>query len=273
MSITRRRFLGCAAGAVTMGLPFDLRRFGRSSLSPETSPRWVLLDLKEHGCLGEESVSGFECALDSLGAGGAGGAAGARLMRAEARWVSRCAVLVIPAALEIPPPAVRAIVSCLQAGASVILESGAGFAAGRDFRGHRDVLRDYLQVRIGAPVPLWSAHIGSQRIPYVDYTWPSPAKVRDFSRVVPLGRQSGEVIARVDGLPVALKRQTGRGRLIFLGSPLGPALWAGDVEARRWLFDCLGESGGCADPRSRDDDIVHRTLYESRSPLSPLTGR
>ncbi|PYP69122.1 MAG: hypothetical protein DMD36_11170 [Gemmatimonadetes bacterium] len=270
MSITRRRFLGCAAGAVTMGLPFDLRRFGRSSLSPETSPRWVLLDLKEHGCLGEESVSGFECALDSLGAGGAGGA---RLMRAEARWVSRCAVLVIPAALEIPPPAVRAIVSCLQAGASVILESGAGFADGRDFRGHRDVLRDYLQVRIGAPVPLWSAHIGSQRIPYVDYTWPSPAKVRDFSRVVPLGRQSGEVIARVDGLPVALKRQTGRGRLIFLGSPLGPALWAGDVEARRWLFDCLGESGGCADPRSRDDDIVHRTLYESRSPLSPLTGR
>ena len=262
MSITRRRFLGCAA-AVTMGLPFDLRRFGRSSLSAETSPRWVLLDLKEHGCLGE-SVSGFESALASLGA---------RLMRVDARWVPRCAVLIVPAALAIPPSAVGAIVSCLRAGASVILESGAGFADGRDFRGHRDVLRDYLQVRIGAPVPLWSAHFGSQRIPYVDYTWPSPAKVRDFSRVVPLGRQSGEVIARVDGLPVALKRQTGRGRLIFLGSPLGPALWAGDVEARRWLFDCLGESGGCADPRSRDDDIVHRTLYESRSPLSPLTGR
>ena len=83
------------------------------------------------------------------------------MMRPEARWVSRCAVLVIPAALEIPPPAVRAIVSCLQAGASVILESGAGFAAGRDFRGHLDVQRDYLQVRIGAPVPLWSAHIVS----------------------------------------------------------------------------------------------------------------
>src|SRR5437867_1001099 len=249
MSIARRRFLGCA-GAVTMGLPFDLRRFGRSSLSAETSPRWVLLDLKEHGCLGE-SVSGFESALASLGAGGAGGAGGTRSIRVEPWWVSRCAVLIVPAALAIPPSAVGAIVSCLQAGASVILESGAGFADGRDFRGHRDVLRDYLQVRIGAPVPLWSAHIGSQRIPYVDYTWPSPAKVRDFSRVVPLGRQSGEVIARVDGLPVALKRQTGRGRLIFLGSPLGPALWAGDVEARRWLFDCLGESGRPSAPLER----------------------
>src|SRR5438093_1475927 len=234
MGITRRRYLGYGAGAVTMGLPFDLWRPGRSSLAAETSPRWVLLDLREHGCLGE-SVSGYESALACL-------EGGALLLRPEARCVSRCSVLIVPAPLEIPRAAVEAIVSCLQAGSSVILESGAGFAAGRDFRAHRVVLRDYLQVRIEAPVPLWSGHIGSQRIPYVDYTWPSPAKVRDFSRVVPLGRQSGEVIARVDGLPVALKRQTGRGRLIFLGSPLGPALWAGDVEARRWLFDCLGES-------------------------------
>ena len=232
MGITRRRFLGYAAGAVTMGLPFDLWRPGRSSLAPETSPRWVLLDLKEHGCLGE-SVSGYESALTS---------AGVQLMRADARWVSpsRCAVLIVPAALEIPPPAVRAIVSCLQAGASVILESGAGFAGGREFRAHRVVLRDYLQVRIEAPVQLWSAHLSAQGIPYVDYTWPHPAKVRDFSRVVPLGRQAGEVIAWVDGLPVALQRQSGRGTLIFLGSPLGPALWAGDAEARRWLFDVLG---------------------------------
>ncbi len=244
MGLTRRRFLGCAAGAVTAGLPLDLwrrgRGWGRSSLAVEASPRCVLLDLKEHGCLGE-SVSGYESALASLGAGEA------RLMRAEARWVSRCAVLIVPAALEIPLPAVRAIVTCLQAGASVILESGAGFAAGRDFRAHRVVLRDYLQVSIEAPVQLWSARISSQGIPYVDFTWPYPAKVRDFSRVVPLERQAGEVIAWVDGLPVALKRRSGRGRLIFLGSPLGPALWAGDAEARRWLFDCLGAAGGCAE--------------------------
>src|SRR6266704_3375234 len=238
MGMTRRRFLGCAAGAVTMGLqgprgvPLDLWRLGRFPGGVQTSRRCVILELNEHCCLGEW-VSGYESALSG---------AGVQLMRADAQWVpsSTCAVLIVPAALEIPPPAVRAIVSSLQAGASVILESGSGFAGGRDFRAHRVVLRDYLQVRTEAPVQLWSAHLSAQGIPYVDYTWPCPAKVRDFSRVVPLGRQAGEVIAWVDGLPVALKRQSGRGTLIFLGSPLGPALWAGDAEARRWLFDVLG---------------------------------
>ena len=227
MGITRRRFLGYTAGVLAAGLP---------GVSPEVTRRGcVLLDLNGGGCF-RESASGFESALTS---------AGAPWMRADARWMvpSRCALLIVPAALEIPPPAVQAIVSCLQAGASVIVESGAGFAANREFRAHRVALRDYLQLQIEAPVDLWPDN-SSQRIPYVDYSWPRPAKVRDFSRVVPLGRQAGEVIARVDGLPVALKRSSGRGNLIFLGSPLGPALWAGDAEARRWLFDCLGTAGG-----------------------------
>jgi len=228
MSITRRQFLGYATGAVTAGLPRLL------PLDP-TSRRCVLLDLNERGCF-RESVSGYESALTS---------AGVRWMPGDARWISpaRCAVLIVPAALEIPPPVVRVIMSCLQTGASVILESGAGFAADRDYRAHRIALRDYLQLQIEAPVDLWPDN-SSQRIPYVDYSWPRPAKVRDFTCVVPIGRQAGEVIARVDGLSVALKRSSGRGNLIFLGSPLGPALWAGDAEARRWLLDCLGAAGG-----------------------------
>src|SRR6266480_2757538 len=229
MGITRRRFLGYTAGVLAAGLP---------GVSLEVTRRGcVLLDLNEGGCF-RESVSGFESALTS---------AGSQWMRAGARWMSpsRCAVLIVPAALEIPPSVVRVIVSCLQAGAGVIFESGAGFATDREFRAHRVVLRDCLQVHIEEPVDLWPEN-SSQRIPYVDYTWPRSAKVRDFSRVVPLRRQEGEgeVIAWVDGLPVALKRSSGRGNLIFLGSPLGPALWAGDAQARRWLFDCLGTAGG-----------------------------
>src|SRR6266550_9292903 len=132
MGITRRRFLGYTAGMLAAGLP---------GVSLEVTRRGcMLLDLNEGGCF-RESVSGFESALTS---------AGAQWMRADARWMSapRCAVLIVPAALEMPPPAVRAILSCLQAGASVILESGAGFAADREFRAHRAVLRDYLQVLI-----------------------------------------------------------------------------------------------------------------------------
>jgi len=144
--------------------------------------------------------------------------------------------------LDIPPPAVRAIRSRLRTGATVLLESGAGFAADRDFRAHRAVLRDQLGVHIEAPVRLWSSR-GASGVPYVDYSWPASAKIRDFSRVVPLERQSegaGEIIAWVDDLPVALRRRYGRGDLIFLGSPLGPALWAGDAEARRWLCEVVG---------------------------------
>jgi len=219
MGITRRGFLGCVAGSLTAGLPFDVPR------RVEASPRRVLLDLREH-CGLRESVAGYESALAGLGT----------------RVASRCTLLIVPAALDIPPPAVRAIMGCLRTGATVLLESGAGFAADRAFRAHRAVLRDQLGVHIEAPVRLW-CRPGARGMPYIDYSWPASAKIRDFSRVVPLGRQSegaGEIIAWVDDLPVALRRRYGRGDLIFLGSPLGPALWAGDAEARRWMCEVVG---------------------------------
>jgi len=222
MGISRRGFLGCVAGSLTAGLPLDRPR------PVATRPRRVLLDLREQ-CALPESLSGYESALAGLGAS---------VTRADARAASGCALLIVPAALALPATAVRAIVTCLGAGATVIIESGAGFAPSRDFAAHRVALRDHLRLHIEAPLGLWSAARRSGAVPYVDYTWPSPAQVRDFSRVVPLGRREDErdIIARVDGRPVALKRSCGRGDLIFLGSPLGPALWAGDAEARRWLF-------------------------------------
>lgn len=236
MGLTRRRFLSCAASALTTALPLDVwpprrpRHAGRPGRSCET----VLLDLTRHSGL-SEALSGYESALASLGT---------RFARADPRSVPRCATLIVPGALEIPPPALRAIATCLEAGATVILESGAGFTVGSDFRAHSAMLRDSLQVHLEAPVQLWAARPRSQGIPYVDYTWPHPAKLRDFSRAIPLGRQPGEIIAWVDGLPVALKRQSGPGTLVFLGSPLGPGLWAQDAEARRWLLDVLVSAVG-----------------------------
>jgi hypothetical protein len=236
VSITRRQFLGRAAvGAVATALPLDLRPPAQPSPTAALCAECALLDLGEYCCI-RESLSGYESALADLNA---------RWRRADARSVSRCAVLIVPGALEIQPSVARLVLSCAQRGATVILESGAGFAAegGPELRAHRDALRDYLDLRIDPPVQLWLRRSGSRGLPYVDYTWPSSAKVRDFSRVMPLARQEreadGEIIARVDGLPVALKRRSGLGTFVFLGSPLGPALWAGDAEARRWLFDVL----------------------------------
>lgn len=146
-------------------------------------------------------------------------------------------VLVVPAALAIPSASIE---SYLWRGGMVILESGVAFADPAIFPSHRDALGRTLGIHVQAPVDLWPRRTP----PYVDFTWPAPVKVRDFSRIVPLAEQQGHVIATADGLPVALRRTIGAGTLIFLGTPVGPGIWAGDQEARRWLLAVTGATGG-----------------------------
>ena len=209
MAVTRREFVACAVAALAM--PRE-RKDSRFVTLADHTPRCEVLDLGEQ-CRIRESIAGYRSVL-----------AHASLRRA---------LLVVPAALAIPT---RPIERSLRRGATVILESGAGFAEAdsQEFLAHRVTLRDRLRIHIEPPIVLWP-----RATPYVDYTWPTPATVRDFSRVVPLRRQEGRVIATVDDVPVALMRRVGRGTLIFLGSPLGPALWADDAEARRLLLDVV----------------------------------
>jgi hypothetical protein len=215
--LTRRQFLECSAAvAVPLGW-----RLGRTSPEVTGAREQLVLDLGPH-CSLRESVSGYAAALER------------RALRTDVSSLTRCAVLIVPAATDIPPQVVRAIAACLDHGGLVILESGAGFVSERDFSRHRAVLRDAFHVYAGSPIDLWPEAKGSA-IPYVDFTWPLAATVRDFSRVVPLASGVGENIARVHGLIVGLKCPIGRGNLIVLGSPLGPALWAGDTEACQWL--------------------------------------
>jgi hypothetical protein len=136
--------------------------------------------------------------------------------------------LIVPAAMHIDTSTAHLILTRLHQGGTVLLESGAAFG---DFRSHRDQLREYFHILIEPPVELWPA----RGIPYVEYTWPVSTKLRDFSRAIPLVPQRGTVIARVDDIPIALARRVGPGTLVFLGSPLGPGLWTGDAEAKRWF--------------------------------------
>jgi hypothetical protein len=218
MTMTRRTFLHYAAGVMTV--PWVARPY---ALRPRRSARAVLLDLPRSDHL-SESAAGYEAALAELGP---------NFVRAAASSLPHCDLLVVPAAVRLSRPTRRAIVTCLEEGASVVVESGGGFATESDFRCHRAELRDALNVQVGTPVDVWTAR--RQGLPYVEYLWPIAVKVRDFSRVVPLVARRDEVIAWIDGLPVGLKRRVGFGTLIVLGSPLGPALWAGEVEARRLL--------------------------------------
>jgi hypothetical protein len=146
--------------------------------------------------------------------------------------------VILPAATTIPDATVRFVHDRLRSGATIIFESGAGFLSdGADeFQRHRALLEESFGIRVHSPVGLWPG----RGIPYVEYVWPRPTLIRDYSRVVPVTARCGEVIARANGLPVALGKRSGRGTLIFLGAPLGPALLFGDAEARQWLSHCSG---------------------------------
>ncbi len=225
MRISRRRFLATAAGAVATWLPFKaLVKAGQG----ETLD-CVLLDLKEN-CALPESLAGYEAALKD---------AGTRYVKTTPGRLPPCRAVIVPACVAMEPEAAREVSGLLRQGNTVVLESGAGFADPPAFAAHQKFLQAHFDLQVEAPVSLWEGKEAGRRVPYVDYGWPLPAKIRDFSRVVPLSRRAGEVIASVDGSPVAVRRKVGKGTLVFLGSPLGPLLWSCDPQAQTWLRAAL----------------------------------
>ena len=214
MAVTRREFLSCAAAsAAALATRSRVRR-------PSLGDGCSLLDLGEQ-CALRESLAGYQDAL-----------AGPQTVTES--------VLIVPAALGIAGAAARRIDRHLEDGGTLILESGAIFAtpASRDFREHRDALRD-LGLQVEAPRRFARERM---RVPYVEFRWPTPVLIRDFGAIVPTDAHNDGCIARVEDTSVALVRRRGRGTLLFLGSPIGPALWAGDAEARRWLHEVLRRS-------------------------------
>ncbi len=76
--------------------------------------------------------------------------------------------------------------------------------------------------------------------PYVEYSWPIKAKIREFAAVSLDPVPGDQVIGTLAQQPVALRRRVGRGTLVTLGSPLGPIFLSGDPDARGWLAAFLG---------------------------------
>jgi hypothetical protein len=171
-------------------------------------------------CALGESVAGYRAAIAAL-----------RHQPARDVWIA-------PALVEPSPDRAAMLSTAARNGAMVILESGGAFVSEARFADHRRALESHFALTLGAPVALWRDDT-AVRVPYVDYNWPLRATIRDFSRVVPLTENAGDVIARADTLPVGLARALGTGLLLYLGSPLGPALWAGDSEARQWFSRLL----------------------------------
>ena len=139
-------------------------------------------------------------------------------------------VLVFPGAVGWDDSIARQV----RGGRLVVFESASGFAEAGAFREQRAGLRDAFGLRIEDPVTVWGE---SRRPSYLDLGWPVRARIRDFSFAVPV--RGGEAVGSLGVLPVAARQRAGAGALLFLGSPVGPALWSGDPQAHAWLSSVL----------------------------------
>lgn len=182
----------------------------------------LVLDLGPH-CILRESLQGF---LPSVGQ------VTTRVYPASLERPLDCRTLIVPGAGAFPSTLFPELLDFVSAGGILLLESAAGFLQPLEFAEHQKILKQMFGVAICEPVDLWRE---SQTVPYVHYDWPHEILVRDFSRVATVASSQPDIIGRVSLVPVACKKRIGRGALIFLGSPLGPALRAGDREALAWL--------------------------------------
>jgi hypothetical protein len=135
-----------------------------------------------------------------------------------------CRFYVVPGLGSLHEEIALQLAAFTRDGGCVVIESAAGFGG---FEDQHRMLARHFGIRILPPVDLWA----NGTAPYIDYRWPTRERVRDFSRVTPISAEDLEIIGSARDLPVAGRR----GRLIFLGSPVGPSLLAGDREAHSWF--------------------------------------
>jgi hypothetical protein len=225
MPISRRGFLGRAAGASAAGVATAAGLRGLFAQNPVFSSECVVIDPGAR-CPLRESAAGYESALSSLNI---------EFRRAALHSLPPARTIILPSAVSTKASTLDRVREHLEKGSTVLYESGAAFLSAGDFGFHKRVIRSVFGLSLHRPVGLWDSADSLKQSPYVDYHWPVEVKVRDFSRVVPVGPDKAKTTASFQNLPVAARRRVGKGTLVFLGSPLGPHLLSGDAEATRWL--------------------------------------
>ena len=225
MPMSRRGFLGYAAGVSAAGLAGASRWTHSFPTNLSNLSGCALVD-PGPSCTLRESAAGYESAFLS---------ADAHYERASFQLLPPARLIVLPAAGFLDESRLARLRAHLENGSVVLYESGAAFLNPEDFNFHRRLMRSVFGLSLHAPVRLWDSADSFKQSPYVDYCWPVVTKVRDFSRIIPVECERGETLAWFQKMPVAVKRRIGKGTLVFLGSPLGPHLLAGDREASGWL--------------------------------------
>lgn len=226
MPLSRRRFLGMAASLPLASLS---HRFAAEAPIPpddRARPSCLLLDAGER-CVLQESLTGFARGL---------AAASIPFERVDWKTAQSARPIIIPGAVMDSFELAETLHRAADSGSTVLYESGAGYAEPDAFEAEQRLLRDYFGLSVQAPRGLWQTNPETGRPPYVRYHWPALAMIRDFSRVIGVGEAASSAhIAHVGKTAVAYHSPIGKGKFIYLGSPLGPHLGFGDAQAQRLL--------------------------------------
>jgi hypothetical protein len=244
MKVSRREFVSTAGYATAAASLCAIPSFGfvASDSGTRAGADCTLLDL-EANCALPESLTAMRAALGD----------GHRRVT-EIALSGAGSVVVVPAAGTVPAETFGAVAELVERGAKVLWESGAAFLDSDVFARQQAMTLDHFGISMGRPIDVWlpsasrSANVGTKnrsarsvraighaQVPYVAYYWPREARIRDFSRVIPVSAKNGRAIGHWGEIPVAWRKSIGTGTLIFVGSPIGPALRAGDCDASSLL--------------------------------------
>jgi hypothetical protein len=250
MEFTRRSFLGAIASCAW---PLSINGVANRCIKKDAnhlqfkSPLCLVSGCDGSSKLGE-SEAGFKTGLKAIGS---------RFDVVRAEFIPAAPLIIVPGLSGGESATTRKIRNLAEAGCSVLIESGALFHDDPLFESHRRMLHSHFAIRAQAPVDLWTRPVSMpfseyclskdstsirssssdlSSLPFVDFLWPFKTKIRDFSRAVPVFSENGEVVAvSPDGISIAVRQTLGRGSIVFLGTPVGPSMLAGDREAHRWL--------------------------------------
>ena len=205
---TRREFLtGLAIASLAARLPAANR----------AAPRRAEVWLEDH-CLSQESALGFRRLLkrDTVSNG------------STQSSIASSSLIIVPGIRRMSPARGNDLLQRMHDGTWVVLESGVGFSSMAEAKHQADLFKRIFGLKLLPAVKVAQCPAVAT---YVEYTKPVCRLARTFEAITPIDCEPTEVIARFGRHSVCARKRVGRGGLVFLGSMLGPGLFAEEREA------------------------------------------
>jgi hypothetical protein len=173
----------------------------------------------EQHCLSQESASGFR-----------------RLLNKEQSVVGRIrrgrekpSVILVPGVRQLSEARCEELLRRVQVGTWLILETGVCFSSAEQSKQQASLLKSAFDLEVLSPAPVAASR--KSQTAYIAFVWPLRSLTRTFEAVTPIRCERSEAIAFFDNQPVGAKRSLGKGGIIYLGTMLGPGLFAEEREA------------------------------------------